>query len=106
MPQRLTTGLLLTALLLPVPRAHADLFDTARKAARTDIGQADTTGVSIRGGVNMPTGQAGNTTLFRTQSQVGGTCGSFDFRGSMQQAFTELPALFESLLQEVLSEMP
>jgi hypothetical protein len=106
MPPRLTTGLLLTALLLPVPRVHADLFDTARKAARTDIGQADTTGMSIRGGVNLPTGQRGNTTLFKTQSQVGGTCGSFDFRTSMVQAFQELPGLFESLLSEVLSEMP
>jgi hypothetical protein len=71
-----------------------------------DIPQADTTGVSIRGGVNMATGQRGNTTLFRTQAQTGGTCGSFDFRTSMVQAFKELPGLFEALLSEVLSEMP
>ncbi len=98
------TGLL--AMMAPAS-VHADLFDTARQAIRTDLGRADSSGVSIRGGASItsrvsPT----STTLLRGQANVGGACGAFDFSTSITQAFQELPGLFEALLGEVLQEMP
>lgn len=86
---------------------RADLFSTARAATNVSLGQADTSGVTVRGGMNLRTYLGGQTpTLFQTQANVGGTCGAFDFAGSLRQAFEEIPALFESLLQAVLANMP
>jgi hypothetical protein len=94
------------AVLTPT-MSYADLFDTARQAIRTDLGRADTSGVSIRGGVGLATGQQpGTTTLLRGQASTGGTCGSFDFKTSITQAFEELPGMFEALLGEALQELP
>ena len=86
---------------------HADLFDTARQAIRTDLGRADTSGVTVRGGATIASGQQpGTATLLRGQAQIGGACGAFDFSTSITQAFEEIPQLFEALLGEVLQELP
>jgi len=86
---------------------RADLFSTARSATNVSLGQADTSGVTVRGGANLRTYLGGQTpTQFQTQVNVGGSCGAFDFAGSLQQAFDEIPALFESLLQSILANMP
>jgi len=87
--------------------ARADLFDEARRAINTSYSQNDTSGVYARGRVNLETGQRPqNTTLLRTSASSGKTCSAFDFRLSMHEAFHELPALFEALLGEVISEIP
>jgi hypothetical protein len=99
-------ALLTVSLLLP-QAAHADLFDQARNAVRTDVGIYDTTGVSVRGGASLPTGlQPGTTTLLRGTASVGGPCGAFDFASSLRQSFDELPELFEALIGQVLSSVP
>jgi hypothetical protein len=96
----------LLALLAP-SGVHADLFDTARQAIRTDLGRADMSGVTVRGGAHIASGQhPGTATLLRGQANVGGACGAFDFSTSMTQAFQEIPQLFEALLGEVLQELP
>src|SRR5207237_3952060 len=83
-------------LALGVPAStHADLFDTARKAVRTDLGRVDTSGVTLHGGASLTSGLSpSSATLLRGQAQVGGPCGSFNFATSLTQAFDELPALF------------
>jgi hypothetical protein len=93
---------------LLVPAAvHADLFETALRAVRTDVGRADMSGVTIRGGAGLTSGLSpSSATLLRGQAQVGGPCGSFDFATSLTQAFDELPALFESLVGNILSSVP
>jgi hypothetical protein len=86
---------------------QADLFDTARQAMRTDLGQADTSGVTIRGGASLTTGvPQSTTTLFRGQAQVGGGCGAADFVASFKEAFTELPSALEGLLGQVVDGLP
>jgi hypothetical protein len=99
---------LLAAVALVVPAtAHADLFDTARQAVRTDLGRADMSGVTIRGGASLSSGLSpSSVTLLRGQGQVGGPCGSFDFATSLTQAFDELPDLFEALVGQVLQSVP
>jgi hypothetical protein len=93
--------------LLAPAAVYADLFDTARRSVRTDIGRADMSGVTIRGGAGLTSGlRPGSATLLRGQAQVGGPCGSFDFATSLTQAFDELPALFESLVGNILSSVP
>src|SRR5688572_24371508 len=87
--------------------ARADLFDTARQAVRTDLGRADSAGVLLRGGAGLDTGLAPQTTtLLRGSASIGGTCGSFDFVASLEQAFDELPEIFEGLLGQVLEGLP
>src|SRR5713101_5568756 len=82
---------------VPLPAVHADLFDTARQAIRTDLGRADRSGVTVRGGASLTSGVSpGSTTLLRGQAQIGGACGAFDFSTSITQAFQELPGLFEA----------
>lgn len=102
------TWLLTASLWLCLPMTtHADLFDTARGVVRTDLGQQDTTGVTLRGGASLHSGLSPRTTtLLRGQSQVGGPCGSFDFTASLTQAFEELPGIFEGLLGAVVSQLP
>ena len=86
---------------------HADLFDTARQAVRTDLGRADTSGVTLRGGASLSSGLSpSSTTLLRGQGQVSGPCGAFDLSTSLTQAFDELPALFEALIGDVLGSVP
>jgi hypothetical protein len=86
--------------------SYSDLFDDARRSITVTPYQGDTSGMSIRGGANLQTGQTGNTTLFRTQASVGGSCGSFNFRASMTEAFETLPEVFEQLLANVIQEIP
>jgi len=70
-------------------------------------GQADSTGVTVRGGANLTTGQgAHSVTLLRGHAQLGGPCGSFDFGSSLKQAFDEIPTLIESLAQQLISQAP
>jgi hypothetical protein len=93
--------------LLFVQPVHADLFDDARKAVRTDLGYYDTTGITLRGGAGLTTGLSpGSTTLLRGQASVGGPCGAFDLASSLTQAFEELPELFETLIGQVLASIP
>jgi hypothetical protein len=74
---------------------QADLFDTARQAVRTDLGRADTSGVTIRGGAGLLSGQSPRTTpLFRGQGQVGARV-AFDFADSFKQAFEAIPGVLE-----------
>ena len=94
------------SVLLPAG-GHADLFDTARQAVRTDLGRADTSGVTMRGGASLSSGLSPrSTTLLRGQGQVGGSCGAFDLSTSLTQAFEELPTLFEALVGDVLGSVP
>lgn len=87
--------------------AQADLFDTARRVVRTDLGQRDTSGVTLRGGASLSAGLSPQTTtLLRGQAQVGGLCGSFDFGASLKQSFEELPDVFEGLLGVAVSNLP
>jgi hypothetical protein len=88
-------------------QASADLFDDARKAIRTDTQQFDRSGLSVRGGVNLHTGQSGNTqTLLRGQASTGGGCGSFDFAASLKELFETMPDMFESVGKALLSNVP
>jgi hypothetical protein len=74
------------------------LFEDARAATPQLFGQRDHTGVTLRGGVDLHTYLSPQTTtLFRTDTRIGGTCGAFDFGASVQQAFEEIPALVEVL---------
>jgi hypothetical protein len=64
-------------------------------------------GVTVRGGTALRTYLSGQTpTLFQTDVSIGGTCGAFDFTGSLRQAFDEIPTLFENLVRVLLSNMP
>ena len=93
--------------LLAPAAVQADLFDTARRAVRTDLGRADLSGVTVRGGAGLTTGQSPTSvTLLRGQGQFGGPCGSFDFAGSLTDAFQEIPTLMEGLIQQLVSNMP
>jgi len=86
---------------------HADLFDTALRSVHTDLGKADMSGVTLRGGAGLTTGQSPTTaTLLRGQAQVGGPCGAFNFASSVSDAFNEIPDLMESLVQQLISNMP
>jgi hypothetical protein len=61
-------------LLLSAGSVHADLFDDARKAVQVDIGRADSTGVSIRGGAGLRSGaKPTSATLLRGNINTGGT---------------------------------
>jgi hypothetical protein len=109
MPRRTFITYTLSALVaLGAPTStHADLFDTARRAVRTDLGRVDTSGVTLRGGASLASGLSpSSATLLRGQAQVGGPCGSFNFATSLTQAFDELPELFESLISNVLESVP
>jgi hypothetical protein len=98
--------MLVTGIAFMPQLASGDLFDQARQAITVTPYQGDTSGMSIRGGANLQTGQTGNQTLFRTQASVGGSCGSFNFRASMTEAFETLPEVFEQLLANVIQEIP
>lgn len=105
---RLCLSLVLTVSLGLSPfLVRADLFDAARRVVRTDLGQADSSGVLLRGGSGLDTGlQGASTTLVRGSANVGGACGSFDFWTSYQQQFEEMPERLEALLYQVLSGLP
>ena len=53
----------LLVLILVPSLAQADLFDRARQALRTDVSRADMSGVSLRGGAALTTGQTGSASL-------------------------------------------
>src|SRR5215510_8325688 len=87
--------------------AQADLFDTARKTVTVNSARQDTSGVTIRGGVNLTTGvQTQNTTILRGQVQTGGSCNAFDFGASIKEAFEDIPEIFATLGQELLGSLP
>jgi hypothetical protein len=94
--------------LIGVGTAHAQsLFEEARAATPQRYGQRDQTGVTLRGGVDLRTYLSPQTTtLFRTEARIGGTCGAFDFAASVEQAFEEIPELFEALGEALLANMP
>ena len=104
----LTSGVLAGLLTVGMPHVgHADLFDTARNAVRTDVGRADLSGVSLRGGASLLPGVTpGSTPLLRGNASFGGPCGAFSFATSMTQVFEELPDLLESLAQQIASNLP
>jgi hypothetical protein len=101
-------GLLVSGVLLCAGIAQAQsLFEDARAATPQAYGTADQTGVTVRGGVDLRTYlNPQTTTLFRTDTRIGGTCGAFDFAASVQQAFEEIPELFEALGEALLANMP
>jgi hypothetical protein len=107
LPGRLCLVLLLAWTLVWPPQVRADLFTDARAATGLTLGQADTSGVSLRGGVGLRTYLAEtSTTLFQTQATVGGSCGAFDLGASLTQAFATIPDLFTELIQSLLGSMP
>src|SRR5262249_1961262 len=94
-------------LLGTTSHAQADLFDTARKAVTVNSARQDTSGVTIRGGVNLTTGvQSQSTTILRGQVQTGGSCNAFDFGASIKEAFEDIPEIFATLGQELLGSLP
>jgi hypothetical protein len=94
-------------LLLGHPVQAQSLFEDARAATPQVFGQSDHTGVTLRGGVDLRTYLSPQTTtLFRTDTRIGGTCGAFDFGASLTQTFEEIPALFEALGQALLANIP
>ena len=98
------TGLLAVA---APPDVHADLFDTARQSLRTDIGRADSSGVSIRGGATINSGVGSSSVpLLRGQTSVGGPCGAFDFGASFKQAFEEIPTILEGIAIDAVQNIP
>lgn len=104
---RVVLALLVSGIAWGPVVARADLFDQARRAMNVNVGRFDSTGVSVRGGVGIQTGQTPNSlTLLRVNTSVGGPCGSFDFGASIRQAFDELPEMFEGLIGAVISSLP
>jgi hypothetical protein len=98
---------LLLAGLVGAPPVHAGMLDTIKKATKTDVSRQDRTGMTLRGGVHLQTGeQPRSTTLWRGQANVRGNCMSFDFRGSMKEAFEKFPELFTTLALAVVKELP
>ena len=94
------------SLLTPVA-VQADLFDTARRSVNVGVGRADMSGVTIRGGAGLATGLSpSSATLLRGQATIGGPCGAFAFATSLHQAFEEIPELMESLVQQLISQIP
>jgi regulator of replication initiation timing len=95
-------------LFLLVPSlVSADLFDTARQAIRTDVGRADSSGVSVRGGAAITSGvTATSVPLLRGQLTTGGGCGAFSFATSLTQVFEEVPELLEALAQQLANNLP
>ena len=62
---------LLLAGLVGVPPVHAGMLDTIKKATKTDVSRQDRTGMTLRGGVHLQTGeQPRSTTLWRGWSRV------------------------------------
>ncbi len=109
MKPRFARQLLPVLLLLMVSVEHtsADLFDQARQSMRLHEPRLDASGVTLRGGVGLQTGQQGNTlNLLRIQASTGGGCGSFDFGTSIVQAFEELPEVFEGLVGAAVQSLP
>ena len=99
-------GLSLWGMLTVVP-ARGDLFDEARRAIPIEVGRADSTGVSLRGGAPLASGQSPTSaTLFRTQATIGGGCGAFDFVQSLEDAFQEVPDLFQQAGEAILANLP
>jgi len=87
--------------------SHADLFDDARRAIRIQEPRMDSSGISVRGGVHVQTGQqASSINLLRATARTGGGCGSFDFVTSLTQAFEEMPDVFLGLLGAAISNLP
>src|SRR5262249_31501642 len=108
-PRGATMRSLLTSVVLLslAGMAQADLFDTARKTVTVNSARQDTSGVTIRGGVNLTTGvQTQNTTILRGQVQTGGSCNAFDFGASIKEAFEDIPEIFATLGQELLGSLP
>jgi hypothetical protein len=105
-------GTFLVAVLMYVvdgcfAKAQADMFDTARQMMRLDQGRADTSGVTLRGGAGLSTGQpVGTGTMFRGQATMGSPCGAFDFAASFQQMFEEIPDLLEGLGSQFVAGLP
>jgi hypothetical protein len=83
------------------------MFTDAKNSIQIATSRGDSTGFTVRGGTNLQTGASSQSTaLFRAKATTGSGCGTFDFKGSMQEAFEKLPGLFENLLQAVIHEMP
>jgi hypothetical protein len=85
--------------------AWAGSFDNAVNAVQIRAYQQDATGMTVRGGVNLSTG-AHTSALLNTNVQVGGGCGAFNFRGSIKEAFTEIPQMLEDLAWGVVRALP
>jgi len=99
--------LLVGATLIAPGRSAADLWDDARKATRTDLAFQDSAGGTIRGGLTFSTGQQTATvTLFRGNAQIGGTCGSFDLKATLKEAFEAVPEFFENAGRALIYNFP
>src|SRR5262249_10860126 len=66
----------------------------------------DATGITVRGGVGLSTGQSGVTTLFRGQGQFSGSCNAFDFAESIKETFETVPQVLHTLSEAVLQNLP
>ena len=88
--------------------AEAGLYEDAKQTIHVDVvPQRDHSGVSVRGGMSLKTGEkAHSATLFRAQAHSGSSCSAFDFRGSMKAAFEEFPEMLEALVKEIVGQLP
>ncbi len=84
----------------------ADLFETAVQATNATFTMQDTSGVSIRGGMNLSTGTPQATTILRGNATVGGSCGAFDFGASFREAFEAIPEIITNIGEGLVSAVP
>src|SRR5262245_54348553 len=96
---------MLLLLVLPL-QAHAGLLQDATQAVKLQVGPRGATGITVRGGVGLRTGQSGVTTLFRGQAQFSGSCNAFDFADSIKEAFESVPEVLHTLSQALLQNLP
>ena len=106
MKQAVGVGICLLALAVHTT-VQADAFDRARRAVNLNVGRADLSGFSMRGGAALSTGAAATSaTILRGQASIGKPCGAFDFATSMTEAFETIPELLENLVQSLIRSMP
>src|SRR5262245_18965916 len=99
-------ALLLLSTLLVQRVAWAGLYEEARNSVSVET-QQDRSGFTVRGGINLRTGQTPEgKPLLRSQASTGKLCGAFDFKASMQEAFEDTPQLVTALAMNVAQSLP
>ena len=86
--------------------SHADLFETAVNATNATLSVRDTSGVSVRGGINFSTGTPQATTILRGSAHMGGSCGAFDFGATFREAFESIPDIVTNMAESLVANVP